>query len=60
MDSFSFNPRVVIAGLPILIPLVIHGFSVSNGIVLLLTVIPPFSRTDSAKLPLYFLILNLK
>ena len=44
-------PRVVMAGVPILIPLVIIGLLVSNGTIFLLTVIPAFPSAFSAAFP---------
>ena len=52
--SFSFMPLEVIAGVPILNPLVINGDAGSNGIVFLFTVIFTESKIDSASLPVIF------
>ena len=49
--SSSLKPRVVTAGVPIRIPDVTNGLSVSNGIVFLFTVMPTSSSTCSAILP---------
>ena len=49
--SSSFIPLDVTAGVPILIPLVIDGFSGSNGIAFLFTVIPTSSNLVSATTP---------
>jgi glycine hydroxymethyltransferase len=53
--SSWFMPRLVKAGVPILIPLVTAGLSGSNGIPFLFTVILTDSRTASASLPVSFL-----
>ena len=42
--SSSLKPRDVVAGVPILIPLVINGLFVSNGIAFLFTVIPTTAK----------------
>ena len=47
-NSFSFIPRAVNAGLPILIPLVTNGLLVSPGTVFLFTVIPAFPKAAKA------------
>ena len=51
-------PRVVIAGVPIRIPLVIKGLRLSKGIMFLLTVIPAFSSAFSADFPVTFLFVK--
>ena len=48
-------PRVVIAGVPIRIPLVINGLRSSKGTIFLFTVIPAFSKAFSADFPVTFL-----
>ena len=51
-------PLVVIAAVPILIPLVINGLFVSYGTIFLFTVIPAFSKQISAFLPDIFLLVK--
>ena len=50
-NSFSFIPRAVNAGDPILIPDVTNGLLVSPGTVFLFTVIPAFPKAASASFP---------
>ena len=50
-DSSSPNPRVVIAAVPILRPLVTNGFSGSFGIAFLLVVMPARSSASCATFP---------
>ena len=50
-NSFSFIPRAVNAGLPILIPDVTNGLLVSPGTVFLFTVIPASPSAASASFP---------
>ena len=51
LTSFSFSPRVVMAGTPMRTPLGSNGLRGSSGIILLLRVIPILSSATSASFP---------